>query len=327
MFYKKVMLRYISFVFALNFFVGMQAVAPKEESVYQQEFKALQQKPFYKTMLDRRSAGGPKNILANIENAKELNLFHRYLRGKLLASDPIVATADSMPLLHAFVKEVCIQQDMRMPTIFVTKNKATFFGGSTSHANSTKVLMSSGAILIGQDLLREVSPKALEAAIAHQLCHVKYNHENKEWLIKWIAPFMVASFLAKNHAHAKYRKTIICFIVARVLLAKRFEKQADRFAYETMDNAEGFIELCTYWQHKEQRVDTEYDEVSEYLRTSDIALSDHISYGLGYHLSRTDHRLHKLGRWIVRNTPLGSNQSYQTRINAAQQYLNAQKTH
>ena len=79
--YKKVMVRYISFAFALNLFVGMEALAPKEESVYQQELKALQQRSFYKTMLDRRSAGGPKGILANIENARELTLFSRVLTG------------------------------------------------------------------------------------------------------------------------------------------------------------------------------------------------------------------------------------------------------
>ncbi len=358
--YRKVRLIYICFAFALNLFVGVQAVVPKKESVYQQELKALQQRPFYKTMLDRRSAGGPKNILANIENAKELNLFQRWLRYSLLARNPIAVTADSMPRLHAFVKEVCIQWDMRMPTIFVTKNKTTFFGGSTSHADSTKILMSSGAILIGQDLLREVSPKALEAAIAHQLCHVKYNHGNKEWFIKWIAPGLVGSFLpggdepqaeddepqaeddepqaegdeelqvllndlsAQLPSRAQLRNKAICFIVVRLLLAKRFEKQADRFVYEAMNNAEGLIELCAYWQHKEQRVDTEYDDVAEYLRTSDIALIDYIFGGLGYHFYRTGHRLYKLGRWIVRNTPFWSTQSYQTRINAAQRYLNMQ---
>ena len=194
--------------------------------------------------------------------------------------------------------------------------------------------MSSGAILIGQDLLREASPKALEAAIAHQLCRVKYNHENKEWVIKWIMPVMVGCFLRAPNLPGspvpdlsprdRARYGVLSFIALRVLLAKRFEKQADRFVYEEMGNAEGLIELCTYWQHKEQRVDTEYDDVSEYLRTSNIALIDYIFYDLGYHFRRTGHRLHKLNRWIFRNTPLGSNQSYQTRINTAQQYLNVQ---
>lgn len=317
---KRVM-KSLFIVLSVACFVNIQALTPQKGNLYQEEFKNLKEKRFYNIILDRRSPSGPRNLVKNIENAKELGLFARLLRGALVQNS-VVVTGKSMPALYAYVRDVCKQFDMRIPTILITKNKENwFFGGSTIKSNSIKHLMSSGAILIGQDLLLESSPKALEAALAHELCHIKYNHDNKALLIEYALPTVVGMFLPVNAAVDMIRNQILTHVVTRLLLAKRFEKQADRFVYETMNNAEGLIELCRYMQKKEQKVDADYNDAYACLKGANISFLDYILNGIGYLTSRTDHRLHKVYKFIQRKTPVGSAQDYQTRINAAQKYM------
>lgn len=332
MFIKNYM-RCISVALILSSIANIQALTPQEGNIYQEEFKTLKEKRIPKTILDRQSSFGPKAVLAFTENAEQVGFWGLLFRLRLLFPDkfskfslqPVAISSAGMPLLHTYVNEVCGRIGMRVPTIFITKDKTTFFGSSTGYSASTKVLMSSGAILIGQDLLLDVSQEAVEAAIAYELCCVKHNHENKEIFMKWIVPIVASNILPASTSSGVVRKNLISFLLVRLLIAKEFEKQADRFVYEAMGNADGFVELCTYWQQKEQKVDVNYDDAYMYLKQADISIINSIIGGLSYHLFRTGHRLHKTFKLIFRSTFLGSEQNYQVRINAAQRCANIQK--
>jgi len=312
-------------VASFGYFACSLALTPKDGNMYQQELQVLKERRFQGTMLDRKSASGPKNVLVFTENAEQVGFWGMLFRQAFIGQDPIAISSSSMPLLHGYVSAVCRKLDMRVPTIFVTKNKTTNLSNNTSNSGSTKILMSSGAILIGQDLLLDVSQQAVEAAVAHELCKIKHNHDNKEVFMKWIAPVVIASSLPSETLYDVNRNKLVSFLAVRALIAKTFQKQADKFVYADMDNADGLIELCNYWKHAEGKVDADYNDAWIYLKQADICLYNSLIGNLTYFFSRTGHRLDKLQRWIFRTTFLGGQQQYQSRIDAAHNYVAAQK--
>lgn len=231
-----------------------------------------------------------------------------------------------MPTLYQYVKNTCTQQDMRMPTIFITRDKTTFLGFSTAHSDSTKLLTSSGAILIGQDLLLETSQKALEAAIAYELAHIKFNHQNKYWFKDYITPLLAGPIAATLFPNRVARATpVIAFILPRILIGKRFEKQADAFVYKTMNNAHGLIELCQYYQRKKQKTEDDYTDTYTFLTKADINFIHYIAGMLAYYPNYIGHQFSNMYDWFCYNTLLKPYQSNEARIKTAQEYLDSQR--
>lgn len=313
----------IAMILSLGFFAPALALTPIKGNIYHQEFKQLRSKRFHGAILDRKAAVGPRFVLQFTENIEQVGFWGMLFRHTLAGQNPVAISSSSMPQLHAYVSDVCSQLGIRVPTIFVTKNKTTFFGNPTSYSASTKLLMSSGAICIGQDLLLDVSQKAVEAAIAHVLCEIKHNHQNKEILLTWIVPKIISRSLPIETRMDDIRNQIICLLLVRALIAKTFERQADAFVYADMNNADGFIELCSYWDRAEKKVDTDYDDAWAYLKQSRIGIFNSLNGNIIYFLSRTGHRFDKLQRWIRRNTFIGANQGYQARIDNAKNYVSA----
>ncbi len=296
-----------------------------ENNIYRQEFKALKKEPFYKTIFDRRSNALMSTMLAQLESGQELSLIDKCLLGDLLITNPVAISSAAMPQLHKYIDAVCAEHNMRKPTILITKSKTNILGLSTAYSSSAKYLMFKGAILIGQDLLLETSQKALEAAIAYELAHIKYNHENKDWFVKWIAPGVVSWIIPTLNPGARAGQ-LLTWLLPRLLIAKRFEKQADMFVYKTMNNAEGLIELCRYFQHKEQRVEDEYAETKVLLNTAHVNFfTTYLPVWGSYQWSSLLHTCTNIKKWFIYNTFFFSSQSPQARIKAAQEYLDKQK--
>lgn len=330
-------------ILGLSILAATHSAGHAESSKYHQELKNLKKSDLHKTILDRQAHTGLRMILGGVENAKELRPFYRLLRSNLFAQGALVVTQERMPQLYEYVDALCKQQKMRTPTILITRNKPlpSITPGKYFETNSCKVLASSGAILISRDLLSETSEKAIEAALAYEIAHIKYNHGNKTVLVNWIAPYIVGQFFRKKDlaAEALERATrpiayflkrrlfkAACWMVPRMLISKRFEQQADMFVYKTMDNAEGLIEFCKYLQHKEERRDTDYADTRASLKTAKIPLTDYLFLSLGYHFFKTGHKMHNAFKWIAHNTFLNSYQSNEARIKAAQDYLNKKDT-
>ncbi len=307
--------------------------AHSESSVYHQELKALKKTPFHKTIFEQRSNPFLRETLRSVENAKELGILGRWLFviGAVWRGG-VVVTEESMPKLYGYVNQVCTQQKMRTPTIFITKNKTELLFDVNTF--SIKSLASKGAILINQDLLEKTSEKALEAAIAHEIAHIQYNHDNKNMVAKMILPGAASYFLLKINPHAfasrvgiislEVFNNIAPHLLPRMLIGKQFEKEADKFVY-TLNNANGLIEYCRYLQEKDTRTEADYTDTRASLRSADISLFPYLPLTLKYHFLNTGHQVYNAGKWIGHHTFLSKHQTYEARIKAAQQYLEKKK--
>lgn len=260
--------------------------AHPDSNVYHQELKALKKSPFYKTIFEQRSNHFLRQTLRSVENAKELGILGRWYFVMLpIMQGGVVVTEESMPKLHGYVDSVCTQQKMRTPTIFITKNKKTTWPIDVN-ASSVKILASRGAILISQDLLEKTSQKALEAAITHEIAHIQYNHNNKDLVAKWVLPLVAAQLLKRINPRAfagrggaislEIFEWVAPLLLPRILIGKQFEKEADKFVYQALNNADGLIEYCHYLQEKDARVEADYADTRASLRDADIALFPYI---------------------------------------------------
>ncbi len=285
-------------------------------NIYQEEFKALQSKPSYKILLDRRTDKRVQVMIADIENAHKVGFFGSLMRNELIFQGGVAIAADEMPQLHSYIRMICEHLGMRIPTLYITKDKnRDIVGGCTNQADSVKWAMSSGAILIGRDLLLEVSQKALEAAVARELFRINRNHDNKQYFMFWAIPGIITLLDSPVNGLAT-------MVIARFLAGKHFEAQADRFVYETQNNAEGLIDLCGYWQKGEQKVDDDYGMVYRLLHTKTLSFFEYESAKDSYIQFYVSHLVNKAWRWIKRNTILTTKSTYASRIQAAQKYIN-----
>lgn len=295
-------------VFGLFILATMHSGAHAHGSIYHQELQSLKKSKFFKTILNRRSPIGLRAILKDLENVNELGLFSRVGRFSLLFQGGLVVTQESMPQLYGYVDTLCKQHNIPTPTIFITAHKSLwpFNIGKYFETGSIKLFTSTGGILLSQDLIKETSQTALEAAIAYEIARIKYNHTNK-----WLLTF---SLLAITQPFGE-----ICM---RMLVGKQFDKQADRFVYKTANNAEGLIDFCTYLQNKEKQTEDDYADTYTAFQTK---TAKPVFLYIDYCLLNAGHKLHNSFKWLFHNTPITQYQSNKKRIRTAQRYLDTQK--
>lgn len=298
---------------------------PDNPSIYYQEFKALKKEPFYSIIFDRQAKGSLRSIVSNVQTAAELNSLARLFRARLCFQNPIPISALMMPKLYAYVEKICKQQNMRMPTIYITQHKTTLFGSPTVYTDSTKILASSGAILIGQDLLLETSQKTLEAAIAYELAHIKFNHGNKYKLAYLITPPLALYIIIATRGKLISLASLL-LLLPRFLIGKQFEKEADTFIYKTMNNGQGLIELCNYFQRKKQKMENDYADAYTFVQNAHIGSLDYIGALFTCYLNSLTHKCGNLFDWICYSTIISPYQSNEARIKTAQAYLDTQRT-
>ena len=165
--------------------------------------------------------------------------------------------------------------------------------------------MSSGAILIGQKLMHEVSDEALEAIVAHEIGHIKHNHTNK--LLALNLPLAVAvgamfqclkpGFLKKVPLPKQFSgaeigrffgelfvlelkiETIlfVSLVITALIINKRFEKEADEFACKTIGNSTGFIEFFEYFLKQDQLREDEFATTYNMIQQSRASIPDDYS--------------------------------------------------
>jgi Zn-dependent protease with chaperone function len=325
----------------MNFY----SVATQTQS-YVQEYKAFKNDPANKTMFHKDSQHNLKDLQRDIEIYKELSFLQRAIRFVCFFFDSVVVTSTNMPKLHAYIDGACKKNDITTPAIFIATNHNFF------NAFATKLLVSSGAIVIGQRLLLESSDKGLEGIIAHELGHIKYNHINKNLALnlgtyfgsqlginfimdRYVIPKMNEEIFAlkdfeKQWQLTQYRNAQVNFIkgwmpililysLPELIINKRFEKEADDFAYRIMDNGEGLKEFFEKIERTERWHDNQFDETSEKLKENKDKLGyiDYIRLNLRYYLSKGKHYGFK---WLYYETPYGAHPSAKARIKAIEEY-------
>ena len=201
-----------------------------------------------------------------------------------------MVTRDTMPKMYNYIAQLCQKEGIETPVVFISKDTGIF------NAFAFKVFVTTGGILIGQDLLKECSDDAIEAIIAHEIGHVYHNHANKHLALRLVATVGVGA-ATKNPVAA----VIGGGLLSSVIIGKSHEKQADQFAYKT-GKSQGLIEFFENLKKKEQKED------------------DYFSLRLGYYLAKMAHKIDRGFMWVYHNTPLGAHPSHDARIAAAKEY-------
>ena len=215
-----------------------------------------------------------------------------------------------------------------MPTIFVTRD-VTWKQG-IFNACAQKLFASSGAIVIGQKLLRETTDAELEAVVAHELGHIKYNHVNKRILLSILTIIATNTLNGCLPSEKKLSSTtsfLIKLYLPDLIINKRFEKQADEFAYKFVGKANGTIAFHeNLIKRNKKYFDEDFEKTYDILQKNkpQLAILDRYLLTTRYYLASFFNKLNKTYRWIYLNTPLGAHPSSEERIQAVKDYL-AQK--
>ncbi|MGB8468068.1 MAG: hypothetical protein WCE21_03610, partial [Candidatus Babeliales bacterium] len=114
-------------------------------------------------------------------------------------------------------------------------------------------------------------------------------------------------------------------LLPSLIINKRFEQEADRFACEKMGKATGIISFFTRIQNIEKEQDKEYE------RTKDMINQNKESFGSflhgrfmgSYYAAKCSHLVNKGLKWLYHNTPLGAHPSPAERVKAAEEYIKA----
>lgn len=307
-------------------------VATIGSSSYYKEWKAFKYSPAFKTTFDNESP--VCTIQRDIEIFKQLSLMQRLVRFVFLRLDVVIATPQTMPTLYKYVDTLCKKNGVETPTIFLNRGKGFF------NAAAVKFLMSSGGIIIGRKLLKETTDNELEAVIAHEIGHIKYNHTNKG--IGLTLAVSIAYYMAKKLVRTKpeldptqamvqeaYERFLvdprIIALLTAFIINKRFEKEADQFAFEN-DKAEGLSSFCELSIEKRKMADDSFDETYELLQhnSSHLDFIGNVDLWFRYYWGKIGHMIHNADKWIYYNTPVGAHPSPEKRIEAAQKYLACQ---
>lgn len=178
-------------------------------------------------------------------------------KGEVVAISPT-----TMPILHAYIEDICKQHGISMPFIYITLDDSI-----TYNAAARSGAMGPGTIWINPDAFKK-SHKAFEAVIAHELGHLKYYHTHKGALIGSFY-YMAATLIVNSYLSSPDDSSLSQVIKALAAvgcslftlrkwvmpwLSRKFEQQADEFAYRDCNKAEGFIDLFSAGAEAERQL-------------------------------------------------------------------------
>ena len=297
------------------------ALPIQDPGIYKKELKEL--KKTTPLIFDKHANATLRGIAKDTQNCKELGLLSRIIRSHfLLVLDGVVVTAETMPQLYGYVNSIAQKQGITTPTVFIPQSKGFF------NAAALKLFASSGGIIIGQDVINESSDNALEGVIAHEMGHIFHNHNNKILATGALCIFLSEYAFYRMNPYRKHGPLpgLLGVTASSLIIGKRFEKQADRFAYEKAGKGTGIIEFFELQKKKEQKSNDDFDVASKLLTDNrkHLSFDDYLFLNLSYYYAKTSHTLGQAMRWVYHHTPFGPHPSHDERIQAAKNYLASQ---
>lgn len=310
---------------------GSAYAADSADQTYKQEFAELKKSPDFENLFDEDLNQISHEFERKIQIYKAVpNKWQRFTCGIFLSQDAIAITPEMMPELYAFIENLAQKSGIPTPTIFISLREKVF------NAFAAKLLNGNGGILIEQKLLNELNDKQLEAVVAHEIGHIKHNHVNKMvglslatiaasgyGLYKWFTYNRDNKKLSSSEfTQCAIGAQVISALTQILVIGKKFEKQADRFACEA-GHAEGIIELMKAFEAKDIKADAELLITNDKLIAEQANLSPEDFTELQQGLSWTN-ALRRFGKWLHEKTPFESHPSHADRAADAQAYLDAQ---
>jgi len=324
-------------------------VSASDHSVYYEEFKALKKSPSTQLLFDEDIDGGSHTTQCNLEMyrptfldsedlgvftlfdqcrrqlslgsiqrniaiGKELSLLDQFLQAGLcdINADLIIVTSETMPALYNYVESIAKKAKISTPVVFVSLKKGFF------KAFSRKILMFTGSVVIGQELLHDVSDEELEALVAQQIGHIKYHHTNKMFLLKAAAACCVYYALNKDMGLYNNRllKWFIIPALSSLIVSKRFEKHADMFACNGAGKSNGLIKFYERLQEKDKVRAAEFGVLSHVIQenAADLSMLTYINLMAQYYLAKIEHSATETYNKFAYP-------SHQARIDSAKKYL------
>jgi len=293
--------------------------------VYKKEFELFKQK--HELAFDKRANPDLRALERYIHNYKQHGIFFNKL---FIYLGCIAVTPDSMPILYSYIDTICKKERMKIPLIFIHPKEGFF------NAAACKLAWTCGAVMVGNDVITEVDDGELEAIITHEIGHVKHNHVNKKVIANIIGMILVNNLLkavikdrvitarddgsaglTRAHLGALYGR-----LLASLIIGKCFERQADSFACEH-GKAEGLVKFMERLIAKEKKEDKDFDDVSELLTEAfpDLNIFHYAWLSLRYYSAKWGHTVDTFLRWVYHATPVWPHPSHESRIKAAQRYI------
>jgi|GEM_PF-1480765 len=279
------------------------------------------------------------SIQRNIAIGKEISFLNQLLQVGLsdINADLVIVTAETMPSLYNYVDSLAKKANISTPVMFVSLKKEFV------KAFSRKVCMFTGSIVVGQQLLHDLSDEELEAVIAQQIAHIKYHHSNKKFFLNFtVATVCVALLVAQllfkqgdgtnglkidlnleismSSLNSRLFSWFAIPVLSSLICSKRFEKQVDMFACKEAGRSDGLIKFYERLQGKDQLRATEFDVVSKILQdnAADINILTYLGLNMQYYLAKAEHCI--VGTYNKFAYP-----SHEARIAVAKEYLAMQE--
>lgn len=310
---------FLHYIFLLTIIVNFSFGAVKADSyTYKEELKQLKKKQDYEIIFDKEAHLVLRYIAQEVENSKKLSRFQRFVRSSFLSLDTVVVTAQTMPKLYSYVHSVAQANGIKTPTVFVTKDKWFF------NAMAEKLLISSGAIVLGQKLVYEVSDEEIEAVVAHEIGHIYGNHSNKHMAAHLGTSALIYLCLPPLPVQARIMPSLIAGrFLSSLMIGKQFEREADEFACENQGQARGIIKYFQRLIEKEKKQENDFKDVSQNISKNSrhFYLDEYFLINLKYYLARGSFKIDRMFTWFYHNTIFGSHPPHQERIDSAQKYL------
>lgn len=343
-------------VFLSGLLITLNLIAlDADHGVYYAEFKALKEAPETKSLFEQDVDGGSYTTQCNLLKYGSTTWFSQWndwrrtlslgnikrqiMVGKKLSfidsllilelcdqnDDLIMVTHETMPALYDYVCSLSKDADIVTPFIFVTLREGFF------SAFSRKIFAFKGSIVIGQQLLHDISDVELEALVAQEIGHIKYNHTNKAVAV--VAGFIgltgftlgvVLPMLKEKdlmvHAHRVARCTAALSPLLLALFNKHFEEQADIFVSKVAEKSTGLVKFYERLQERDEARVAEFDEISTMLSDNSLNISSllYIRLLALYYCAKAEHCVTGIYNKFAYPT-------HQERIDVAKKYLETQQ--
>lgn len=251
--------------------------------------------------------------------AEYKNRFLSYMRNKLGGVD---STKEDLPKLHKFVEDLCLKHNIEKPCIVVFPDKLDV------NATASQLFNQKGVITIYGGLIYSMNDEELEAVLAHEIGHIKYNHLNKKMMIYYgslISSYMLiktclkSEMFDKSFQTNKYIQLITASIISRFITIKimrKYEKQADEFSHVN-GHANGFKGFLTKTDVK-QIIRNECEKLNNLIQNNNDP-------ELNNAYQNTLRNLNIFASSIPIREFLDEHPTHEERIKSAQEYLNNQQ--